>query len=204
MFGWSIEQEQVHGFEAHESVGNRAFSTLQTALEAEPIHFQAPSPSPRLGMERGKREDLLTFIANYTIHAFLNLTVNLGPRSEPITVPTETKCLLGNIPCVLRNSQPALGSVTRKLVQGLHTQRIVNLHNGMPTAMLDAAVLDRARTSDTKQAKQRPNMYCGSNAGNVIPEPPNVTKSTLASYFNVSCFSLPAPGLFGNLGRGRL
>lgn len=96
-----------------------------------------------------------------------------------------------------------LTGVASKLRQGWQAQGIVSLQTGLPTAVLLAGTFDNARLQFNQgSGTERPNLNPGFTAENVVLGSPNVTKDPNGRYLNPLAFSVPAPGYFGNLGRG--
>lgn len=91
-----------------------------------------------------------------------------------------------------------LGSIAGKVVGGWQGQGIVTLQSGMPTGAFLG--FDNARTQSTRQS-ERPNLAPGCTAANAVLGPPDKTTNPQGAYLNPACFSLPAPGTLGNLGR---
>jgi hypothetical protein len=105
--GFAFERLQNNQLGTSNPNGQYIFSSLQTFLTNNPTSFNAPlaqGVSPR-----DLRQSVFGgYIAdNYRI--FSNLTLNLGVRYEPVTVPTETANRLANLRN-LTDTSPHLGN----------------------------------------------------------------------------------------------
>jgi hypothetical protein len=105
--GFAFERLQNNQLGTSNPNGQYIFSSLQTFLTNNPTSFNAPlaqGVSPRdlrQSVFGGYVED------NYRVSS--NLTLNLGVRYEPVTVPTETANRLANLRN-LTDTSPHLGS----------------------------------------------------------------------------------------------
>jgi len=105
--GFAFERLQNNQLGTSNPNGQYIFSSLQTFLTNNPTSFNAPlatGVSPRdlrQSVFGGYIED------NYRLYS--NLTLNLGVRYEPVTVPTETANRLANLRS-LTDSSPHLGN----------------------------------------------------------------------------------------------
>jgi hypothetical protein len=105
--GFAFERLQNNQLGTSNPNGQYIFSSLQTFLTNNPTSFNAPlaqGVSPR-----DLRQSVFGgyFLDNYRVSP--NLTLNLGVRYEPVTVPTETANRLANLRN-LTDTSPHLGS----------------------------------------------------------------------------------------------
>jgi hypothetical protein len=105
--GFAFERLQNNQLGTSNPNGQYIFSSLQTFLTNNPTSFNAPlaqGVSPR-----DLRQSVFGgyFLDNYRVSS--NLTLNLGVRYEPVTVPTETANRLANLRN-LTDTSPHLGS----------------------------------------------------------------------------------------------
>jgi hypothetical protein len=86
-FGFATEHMQYNHRVAQAFNGNFAFGSLQDFLQDTPSSVLLLNPT--LAGEVGTRQTLFGFYVNDDWRMFSNLTVNLGIRYEPTTLPTE-------------------------------------------------------------------------------------------------------------------
>ncbi len=105
--GFSFEREQNNQLGTSNPNGQYLFSSLQTFLTNRPTSFNAPlstGVSPR-----DLRQSVFGAYIQDDYRIFPNLTLNLGLRYEPATVPTETADRLALLP-TLTSTAPHLGN----------------------------------------------------------------------------------------------
>jgi hypothetical protein len=105
--GFAFERLQNNQLGTSNPNGQYIFSSLQTFLTNSPTSFNAPlatGVSPR-----DLRQSVFGGYIEDNYRLFSNLTLNLGVRYEPVTVPTETANRLANLRS-LTDSSPHLGN----------------------------------------------------------------------------------------------
>jgi Carboxypeptidase regulatory-like domain/TonB-dependent Receptor Plug Domain len=105
--GFAFERLQNNQLGTSNPNGQYIFSSLQTFLTNSPTSFNAPlatGVSPR-----DLRQSVFGGYIEDNYRLFSNLTLNLGVRYEPVTVPTETANRLANLRS-LTDTSPHLGN----------------------------------------------------------------------------------------------
>ena len=106
-FGFAFERLQNNQLGTSNPNGQYVFSSLKTFLGNNPTSFNAPlaqGVSPR-----DLRQSVFGGYVEDNYRVLTNLTINLGLRYEPVTVPTETAGRLANLRS-LTDTTPHLGS----------------------------------------------------------------------------------------------
>jgi hypothetical protein len=106
-FGFAFERLQNNQLGTSNPNGQYIFSSLRTFLGNNPTSFNAPlaqGVSPR-----DLRQSVFGGYVEDNYRVMTNLTINLGLRYEPVTVPTETAGRLANLRN-LTDTAPRLGS----------------------------------------------------------------------------------------------
>ncbi len=105
--GFSVERLQNNQLGTANPNGQFIFSSLQTFLTNQPSSFNAPISTAIT--PRDLRQSVFGAYVNDDYRILPNLTLNLGMRYEPTTVPTETANRIANLP-TLTSATPRLGS----------------------------------------------------------------------------------------------
>ncbi|HYL11488.1 MAG TPA: TonB-dependent receptor [Terriglobales bacterium] len=106
-FGFAFERLQNNQLGTANPNGQFIFSNLRTFLLNEPTSFNAPISSAIT--PRDLRQSVFGAYFNDDWHILPNLTLNIGLRYEPVSVPTETANRIANLP-TLTSPAPPLGS----------------------------------------------------------------------------------------------
>lgn len=106
-FGGSLERLQFNKCEPDRPFGEWSFSSLATFLQGVPNTFRGAPPA-LFNCIRGMRQDFFALYLQDDWRVTPRLTINLGLRWEPYTVPTEVNGLIGNIRHI-GDSQPTVG-----------------------------------------------------------------------------------------------
>lgn len=88
-FGFAVEREQYDVFTRQRANGSFNFGSLQAFLQDTPASVQLLNPT--IAKEIGTRQTAFGFYVADDWRALSNLTLNLGIRYEPTTLPTEAQ-----------------------------------------------------------------------------------------------------------------
>jgi hypothetical protein len=136
----------------------------------------------------------LTFSANYTLSKAVDDASDPGATSSETNLPQDVRNMAAEkATASFDHRHRFVGNFTYELPHvwigaGWRVNGVVNLQSGAPFTIN----LGTDRANVGSGPAQRPDVFCDPNRGGV---------KTATAWFDVDCFTLPAPFSFGNAGR---